>query len=225
MTASAVASRECPGGGRRKSVPVLQGEGRDRRLQGRGCAAARDQRQGQDPLVAGDRSLPAPPVPARPRRQARPRARPPAVRLSTARLYDGSGDSAGRRRDARGARRRHRRVAGLPAQLPRSAQARPAGHPGGDRRGRSAASRRPSVPPRRRPRRPRRPRAAAQDRPHDLRTRRATTAGCSARSPRRRSSTPSGRRAVCGSTSAGPARRSRSGRPAPTWSRSRWWTA
>ena len=43
-------------------------------------AAPRDQREGQDPLCPRHRLLPPAPDPARDRGQARPRARPPAVR-------------------------------------------------------------------------------------------------------------------------------------------------
>ena len=191
--------RRGKGPGRRRpaqAVPVLPRQGRHRRLQGPRRAAPGDQRQGQDPLVARDRRLPAPPVPARDRRQARPRARPPALRRAIGKADHGPGDPAPGRRDARRARRRRSTSPRLPAQLPRAAQARPAGH-------RRPRSRRPSAGGGRRAGRRSRPRPRPRRRPRCCarpcsrsRTRRATTGGCSARSPRRRSPTRSARRAA-----------------------------
>ena len=87
------------------------------------------------------------------RRQARTRAGPAPVRrgpmsrtarATSSRTDHGSGDPSQGRGYARGARRRHRRLARLPAQLPRAAQARPAGHSRRDRRGRAPHAKPPS---------------------------------------------------------------------------------
>ena len=63
-----------------QALPVLQGQDRAGRLQGRRHAAAVHLRARQDPLAPHHRRLPPPPEPDRPGGQARPRARAPALR-------------------------------------------------------------------------------------------------------------------------------------------------
>src|SRR6185295_5024794 len=68
-----------------QALPVLQGQDRARRLQGRRHAAALHLRARQDPLAADHRRLPPPPEPDRPSGQARAGARAAAVRQRHAR--------------------------------------------------------------------------------------------------------------------------------------------
>ena len=153
-------------------------------------------RQGQDPLAAHHRRLPAAPEPARERRQAGPRAGAPALRQRA--LGEREVAQAILLKDVEGLGEAGAVIdvsAGLPAQLPRSPQARAArdpsldrGRPAPARAGRDGGARAGGARSGNRG-------AAVQDGADDLATAQARTAACSARSRRRRSPRRSGRRA------------------------------
>ena len=159
------------------------------------AAATRTRSRPPSSALASWRCCPTSPRRARPRRArpAAPRSRPRPRPLAR----DAPGDPAPGRRDARREGRRRRRLQGLPAQLPDPAQAGRARHQGLDR-GRQAAARRPPSAPSREAtsKAARQRRAAQQDRADDHATRPATTAACSAPSPRRTSPTRSARPAA-----------------------------
>ena len=195
-------------------LPVLPRQGRVRRLQGHQRPAQVHLRPRQDPLAPDHRRLPSPPEPDRTRGQARPRAgaaalrrrrprgprrqRPPAataIATATASAMPQAillqdVEQLGERGTVVDVSKGYLRNYLIPRKLAA------AGHQGRDRGRRAGARRPPSARWPQATQRAQESAAVLNRRSSRSRTRRATTAACSARSPRRTSWTRSRTRAA-----------------------------